>query len=447
MTTKEGFKQLLAQGAVADVAAELHAFEGDLCEFGVSLVEGSLEVGRGGGDRQDAASSGDDLSVFDRRAGVEDDYVFLFGFVSRVPYQVVGQARDGLAGGILAGIASTGCDDADAGSGAHVDGELIGGGVDGGVEEIEDVGLEAEENGFCFGVAEAGVELKDHGTARGHHDAAEEDAFEGFAFGAHAVDYLLRDVVEEPAAHGGSGDAVSGVGAHAASVRAGVAFADALVVLRGGYFDGVSAIAKSEEGELLAGEELLEDNCLLRRAEEGAAEHLGCCGFGLKVGLADDDAFAGGEAGGFDDDGDSEAGELFANLREGGADAVLSGGYGVALHELFGKGFAGLELGCSLRGAEDAVAALGELVDDADGERELGTDDGERGLLDGDDVDEFLEVAGVAGDATGERGDAAVAGSAEDLGDLRGFEESPDDSVLATTAADYQNLHSLTFIC
>ena len=63
--------------------------------------------------------------------------------------------------------------------GCILDGELVGGAVDGGVEEVDDVGFEAQQDGFGLGVAEAGVELEDHGAAGGHHDAAEEDAFEG----------------------------------------------------------------------------------------------------------------------------------------------------------------------------------------------------------------------------------------------------------------------------
>ncbi len=48
----------------------------DLCEFGVGLVERGAEIGCRGGDGEDAAAGGDDLAVFDRGAGVEDDYVF-----------------------------------------------------------------------------------------------------------------------------------------------------------------------------------------------------------------------------------------------------------------------------------------------------------------------------------------------------------------------------------
>ncbi len=97
-------------------------------------------------------------------------------------------------------------------------------------------------------------------------------------------------------AHGGGGDAVGGVSAHAAGVGAGVAFADALVVLGRGDFDGVRAVAEGEEGELFASEELFEDDFGFGGAEERAAEHLGCCLFGFEMGVADDDAFAGGES-------------------------------------------------------------------------------------------------------------------------------------------------------
>ena len=110
------------------------------------------------------------------------------------------------------------------------------------------------------------------------------------------------------------------------------------------------------------------------------------------MGVADDDAFAGGEAVGFDDDGDGEAGELLADFVERGAEGVGGGGDVVALHELFGEGLAGLEARGVLGGAEDAEVVRCELVDDAEGEGELGADDGEGGLLEDDDVDHGLEV-------------------------------------------------------
>lgn len=108
----------------------------------------------------------------------------------------------------------------------------------------------------------------------------------------------------------------------------------------------------------------------------------------------------------------------------------------MAAHEVLGEGFAGLEAGGGLGGAEDSEAAGGKLVDDAEGEGDFGADDGEGGVFDGDDVDEGVEIADVDGDAAGDLSDAAVAGSGDDFSDCRGFAERPDECVLAATAAD-----------
>ena len=62
------------------------------------------------------------------------------------------------------------------------------------------------------------------------------------------------------------------VGAHAAGVGAGVAVADALVVLRGAErHDGV-AVAEQEERDLLAGEELLDEHAALLQVVLGVGD-------------------------------------------------------------------------------------------------------------------------------------------------------------------------------
>jgi hypothetical protein len=154
------------------------------------------------------------------------------------------------------------------------------------------------------------------------------------------------------------------------------------------------------------------------------------------MGVADDDAFSGGEAIGFDDYGDAVAAELVADFVEGGADGVGGGGYFVEPHEFFGEGFAGLEFCGVLGGAEDAVAALLELVDDAEGERQLGAHDGEGGAFTLYGGEELGDVADIDGHAAGESCDASVAGGTDDFGDARGFSERPDQRVLAPAATD-----------
>jgi hypothetical protein len=54
-----------------------------------------------------------------------------------------------------------------------------------------------------------------------------------------------------------------------------------------------------------------------------------------------------------------------------------------------------------------------------------------------------VEVAGIDGDRASELGDAAVAGRAEDLRDLRRFVERPYEGVLAAATTDDKNLHVL----
>ena len=110
-------------------------------------------------------------------------------------------------------------------------------------------------------------------------------------------------------------------------------------------------------------------------------------------------------------------------------------------HEIFGEGLAGLELCGVLGGAEDAEAALLELVDEAEGQGEFGADDGQGGPLAFGYCEHCGEVSAIDGDAAGEGGDASVAGGADDFGDPARFSECPDQRVLAPSTSDYQYLH------
>ena len=296
-------------------------------------------------------------------------------------------------------------------------------------------GFEAEEDGLGFGVAEAGVELEDHGAGGGDHDAAEEDSFEGGTFGGHAVDGALGDVGDEPLGELGGHEGVGGVGSHAAGVRAGVAFADALVVLGGGDRDGVGSVAEGEEGELVAGEKFFKDDFGFGCSGELSREDAGGHGLGFDVRVADDDAFAGGEAAGLDDDGGAEAVELFVDLFKAGAEGVGRGGDVVAAHEVLGEGLAGFEHGGGLGGAEDAATIGGKCVDEAEGERHFGADDRDGRVDDGYEVEEGWEAGYVDGETLCDLGYAAVAGGAKDFGDAGGVRERPADGVLAATAA------------
>src|SRR3546814_20309053 len=84
--------------------------------------------------------------------------------------------------------------------------------------------------------------------------------------------------------------------AHAAVVGAGVAVADALVVLRGRHRQREAAVDHRDEAGFLAVEELFDHHARARFAEGVAGEHVGYRGLGLGQGPRHDHALAGGQA-------------------------------------------------------------------------------------------------------------------------------------------------------
>ena len=68
----------------------------------------------------------------------------------------------------------------------------------------------------------------------------------------HARDHGLRNVRAQPLRHLFVDDSVRGVSAHAAGVRARIAIADALVVLRGDQRSHTLAITQYQEGNLFS---------------------------------------------------------------------------------------------------------------------------------------------------------------------------------------------------
>src|ERR1700733_169220 len=84
-----------------------------------------------------------------------------------------------------------------------------------------------------------------------------------------------------------------------------------------------------------------------------------------------------------------------------------------------------------LGGAEDAQAAGLECVDDAEGERQLGTNDGEGGDFGGNEADHVVEIFEVDGEAAGDLRDAAVAGRADNFRDTRAACDGPGKRVFA----------------
>ena len=102
------------------------------------------------------------------------------------------------------------------------------------LDQVEQVGLQAHHHRLRFRIAEAHVELDHLRRAGGvDHQPGVEEAGERHAVGDHAAHGRLDHLAHHARVHFGRDHRRRRIRAHAAGVRAGVAVADALVVLRG----------------------------------------------------------------------------------------------------------------------------------------------------------------------------------------------------------------------
>ena len=413
-----------------DVGAALEAGEGDGVGGGVGGVAGGFAGGGLGDDGEDSAAVG---------------FVVAFGVFAGATVEDLGCLRDLIeAGDEVArtgggGVAGGGGDEADAPAFFEADEVGVQLAFGGGEDIGGEVALDHGEDGFGFGVAEAAVVLEDLGAVGGEHDAEVEEAAVGEAVLDEAGDGGLDDFLFDLGEEFGGGELAGGDGTHAAGVGALVGIADAFVVA-GGHEDLVGVVTDGDEdGDLGAGEALLDEE--VARAEEAFFEDVGDEGFGFGLFGADGDAFAGGEAVEFEDDG--EGGEGSLGFGGGGGDAESGGGDGVALEELFGEDFGGFELGGFFAGAPAGDAGGGAEVGEAVALDEPGffTGDAEVDGVGLHPGDEGGEVGG--GDAGGEGFDGVATGAGEEFVVAGGRFQCGEDGVFATAFACDEDFHGV----
>ena len=252
-------------------------------------------------------------------------------------------------------------------------------------------------------------------------------------------------MVQDPFGHAGLEHRVGGVDAHAAGVGAGVALADAFVVLRGNQRGHVFAVGQAEKADLVAFEELLDDDLLLGCAQQRAVEQA-LRGFkGDAARLADNDALAGGQPIGLDHDGRMEELDGLFQLRCTGADRVVGGGDVVSLHELLGESLARFQHGRGLGGTKDAQSALLQRIHNAKREGQLGADNGQVGLLGVGQAHHGIAVLQVHWNAARDLGNAAITRRANDLSDSCAALYCPGQCVFAASGTQDQDFHCCAF--
>ena len=249
-------------------------------------------------------------------------------------------------------------------------------------EQLGGVARQQREHHLGLGIAEADVVLNHLGPLVTQHQAGVEHAAvvdappvqggeQRLHRGGHDVVHLGRPDVGH-----------RGVGAHAAGVRTAVAVADALEVLGRQQGHRGRAVVEDEEGALLAGQSLLNDDAPPGLAEGGPGE------LGLHVrpgfcdGLRHQHALAGGQPVGLDHPGPGQALEVGQRLGAlGGVEGGVAGrGHAGVGQDLLHEGLRALQAGPVGTGSHDGAPvgpqAVGQPVD----QRGLGPDHHQVGL-------------------------------------------------------------------
>jgi hypothetical protein len=217
-----------------------------------------------------------------------------------------------------------------------------------------------------------------------------------------------------------------------------VAVENALVILAGGEGEDVLAVDHDDEAGFLAVEEVLDDDAGAGIAELVAREHVVDGGVGFFQRHRDNDALAGGQAVGLDDDGRALlvdvgvcCGRLGKSLKTGRRDVVAS-------HEALGEILGGFKLGGFLGRAEDLQTTGAENIDHASRQRRFRADDGEVDLVLLGEISQGFRIGDVDVFQLVLARRAGVAGGDVNFLHTFGLRQTPGHGVFAAAGTDYQ---------
>ena len=208
------------------------------------------------------------------------------------------------------------------------------------------------------------------------------------------------------------------------------------MILRGGHGGDVFPVGKAQHGHFRPHHALFDDHGQTGGAELAAFHHVPHGLLGLLDGLRHRDALAQSQTVCLDHDGRTLLVDVGQSFRLVGEGLVLGGGDVVLGHQLLRKGFAGLDDGGVLVGAEGLDAGGLHGVHHAQSQGIIRRHhDQIHGVL-FRPLHHGVQIGGSDGHTGGDGADAGVAGCAEQFGDFGALFQCPTDGVFTAAAAD-----------
>src|SRR6185437_4251362 len=199
---------------------------------------------------------------------------------------------------------------------------------------------------------------------------------------------------------------------------------------------------QGENAQFLAFQTLFDDHLPAGSAAELFAHHDALDGGSrFLIGRTDDDAFAGGETVGLDNEGIIAGFDVAAGVFGMIEDAELGGWHIGMTHDALGENLARFELRRLARRPKNTQTGFLEVIDDATRQRFLRPHHGQRNLLFADERDELIELDGLDGHIHAVLGGAGVARRAENLLGARRLRQLPYQGMFAPTLPDDKYLH------
>ena len=255
----------------------------------------------------------------------------------------------------------------------------------------------------------------------------------GVPAAAERLDRGADDLVDRALLQFGRQHRSGAVGAHAAGVGAGIAVADALVILCAAEGDDGLPVAQHEQAGFLALQELLDHGIA---ADPAPGDQRVERGFGLVPGLRDRHALAGGEAVVLDD-------YRIAEFVERGACAVARSDAGVARGgdaepraQILGEALGAFQLRCIAAGAEYGDAHRADVVRKPVDQRRFGPDDDEFDRVAQAEIDHAAVILRVQRREFGIGRGARIAGRGVELFEPRRLRQPPCQRMFTATRSE-----------